>query len=743
MFKKTALFLLLTLFGLSPAMITLASGTSNYTVTDDGTLTTTGSATGGGFDNGTTAGTAVSGSGATASISLGTTGSGGVFSHGPVPIAFGSAMLRNGDDTEIYVLPGSDPEDVEPSRGFFNYNLITDSWSVLASVPAPVFLGATLIRYANENEIYLLRANNSTDFWKYTITTDTWTALASLPEAAANGASLLRDGSDDGIYALTGAGTTGFYRYSISGNVWTALASTPAAVGYGGMMRRDPGADAIYALQGNGGTGWYRYSVSGNAWTSLAPVPGPVLFGSAVVHDSGTDTYNILEGDFLTGFFRYSVTANAWTPLSDAPYNAYFGSLMLHRTGEDAVYALKGWDEDTDAASKGFYRYSLAANSWTPLTDTPVAAYFGSVMIRNAGDDIYVLPGNKSDALLHYSISGNTWIGSGTYPASGTFTSAVIDLHDAPTSLGSINWTSIMPGATMLSFATRTGGTPTPDGTWSAFSPGLTVTGPITSPAARYLQYRATLGTTDSSKTPVLNDVVIAYSVSSPANPPETTLDSAPVDPTTSTTATFTFHSSQAGSTFECSLDADAFRVCASSAIYTGLTPGLHYFRVRAKNADGELDASPSSYAWSVVPASQDQDGDTVIDSEDDCPTSAGTPEFNGCDAKADISASGMPHGKGGKGAAEKIGGASIRLFDRSGGCAKAGGSPAQMAKIYQTCPSATEAVTDADGNASFGIRSGNAWLIIGFDPGTGAYAKRDLDASSGRNVTVSLQFKS
>ena len=67
-----------------------------------------------------------------------------------------------------------------------------------------------------------------------------------------------------------------------------------------------------------------------------------------------------------------------------------------------------------------------------------------------------------------------------------------------------------------------------------------------------------------------------------------------------SKSATFTFSSSEAGSTFECSLDGAAFQSCASPKDYTALSNGSHTFRVRAKDAAGNVDASPASSTWKV-----------------------------------------------------------------------------------------------------------------------------------------------
>jgi hypothetical protein len=82
---------------------------------------------------------------------------------------------------------------------------------------------------------------------------------------------------------------------------------------------------------------------------------------------------------------------------------------------------------------------------------------------------------------------------------------------------------------------------------------------------------------------------------------PETTIDSAPLDPTPDTTATFAFSSSEAGSSFECSLDGAAFAPCSSPETYSGLAAGVHTFEVRATDAAGNTDATHATHTWTVT----------------------------------------------------------------------------------------------------------------------------------------------
>ena len=80
---------------------------------------------------------------------------------------------------------------------------------------------------------------------------------------------------------------------------------------------------------------------------------------------------------------------------------------------------------------------------------------------------------------------------------------------------------------------------------------------------------------------------------------PETTLaPSGPTGTTNITSASFAF-SSEAGATFECSLDGAAFSTCSSPTGYT-VTNGSHTFSVRAKDGAGNVDATPAVRTWTV-----------------------------------------------------------------------------------------------------------------------------------------------
>jgi len=81
---------------------------------------------------------------------------------------------------------------------------------------------------------------------------------------------------------------------------------------------------------------------------------------------------------------------------------------------------------------------------------------------------------------------------------------------------------------------------------------------------------------------------------------PDTTILSGPSGSVSDTSATFTFASSELGSTFACKLDAADFAACNSGIAYGPLADGLHTFQVQAINAAGQVDPTPATRSWAV-----------------------------------------------------------------------------------------------------------------------------------------------
>jgi hypothetical protein len=89
-----------------------------------------------------------------------------------------------------------------------------------------------------------------------------------------------------------------------------------------------------------------------------------------------------------------------------------------------------------------------------------------------------------------------------------------------------------------------------------------------------------------------------AAPVPCPDAPPETTVTSAPSSPAPSS-GSFGFASSEAGSTFECRVDAGDWAACSPPAPYA-VAPGTHVLEVRATDPGGTVDPTPAAASLTI-----------------------------------------------------------------------------------------------------------------------------------------------
>ena len=113
---------------------------------------------------------------------------------------------------------------------------------------------------------------------------------------------------------------------------------------------------------------------------------------------------------------------------------------------------------------------------------------------------------------LHFATAnpGKLFALSDSLAAEGTYYSDILDAKTTAT-WGAIRWSSSEPQGSQVELFTRTGNTGNPDEMWSDWSDGYDITDghQITSPKARYLQWRAELKR--GASTPVLTSVTASY----------------------------------------------------------------------------------------------------------------------------------------------------------------------------------------------------------------------------------------
>ena len=274
-----------------------------------------------------------------------------------------------------------------------------------------------------------------------------------------------------------------------------ALAATDTYYGSGRSLEfvATFGADTFQHV----GFGQLLQSVAGESWAMFSTFnTSSSLF--ARTNNNGTTTDTLLPGSWIGSPHRFRID---WTASS-------------------AVFSIDGTVVHTESVSIG-------------ATMRPIVSDY-----TNAGPVVTV-----------------DWLRMTPYATPGTFTSRVFDAGGTAT-WRNLDYTSAAPAGTSLSLEVRTGDTPTPDGTWSAFAPvanGADIPG-----VSRYLQYRAMLTSSDSNATPELQSVGIGYSVNAP--------------PTITSANSITFTVGSAGSFTVTTSGSPTAAITESGALPSGVT---------------------------------------------------------------------------------------------------------------------------------------------------------------------------
>jgi len=122
-----------------------------------------------------------------------------------------------------------------------------------------------------------------------------------------------------------------------------------------------------------------------------------------------------------------------------------------------------------------------------------------------------VVPASNGGLWLGSAGAGKVCRLSSGYGKEGTLTSEARDFS-LVSHWGRVAWRAETPGGTSLAFQTRSGNSESPDDTWSSWSSRLLDAegSHVTSPAARFVQYRALLSSADGRRTPRLLEVMLS-----------------------------------------------------------------------------------------------------------------------------------------------------------------------------------------------------------------------------------------
>ncbi len=213
----------------------------------------------------------------------------------------------------------------------------------------------------------------------------------------------------------------------------------------------------------------------------------------------------------VTSSTRVSIAARASASTSGDASGAAGAVFLVHRDG----YVEELLSSDSD----GIYALFAGVDSVVAGTGPD-----GRILRVTAGGEMSLLGKIDAEQIVAFAASGvdTTYVATSNlgrlyrmtpqFRANGEYLSQVKDTG-ATSRWGTLRWRATEPPGTALNISTRSGNTDTPNDTWSDWSAAYeTATGSvITSPPARYVQWRARLTTDDPRLTPTLHRVDLVY----------------------------------------------------------------------------------------------------------------------------------------------------------------------------------------------------------------------------------------
>ena len=276
--------------------------------------------------------------------------------------------------------------------------------------------------------------------------------------------------------------------------------------------------------------------------------------------------------------------------------------------GGTTVLGASASDSSTGVQQVVFQRAPAGGSTWTTIGSDSSSPYAASWDTTGVADGLYDLRAVATDT------AGNT--------NTDLVASRRVDNTAPNTTIGSTPNDPSNNTTPSFSFSSSEGGSTfecrIDGGSWSPCTSPDTIS-PALGAGSHTFDVRATDAAGNTDATPA------SYTWTVDLAAPNTTIDSSPSSPSGNLTPTFTFSSSEGGSTFECRMDGGAWSACSSpDTISPALAEGSHTFEVRAIDPAGNADASPASHTW-IIDAGPP---DTTIDSSPGSPSNDTTPNF-------------------------------------------------------------------------------------------------------------------
>jgi hypothetical protein len=329
----------------------------------------------------------------------------------PLTVGYGGSMVFDGYQY-IYVLRGNN------SDFFWRYDTFSDVWETLSKVdygaPADAlnnnaYVGASLAIDRENQLIYATQGNYLSGFTVYNINTDQWTVVGSVPILPSYGSSLAFDEDNHNLYLTTGNNNPYLYMYDINENEWIEKSPSPQGFYYGGGIYKV--GNSLYGFRGGNSNAFFRYDIDKDSW--FMPMRGlfgrefenssifTMNYGADILKGDG-DNFYITRGSYADDFMRWNEKTGELIRMPNLPVGAYNGSSLVYDNVQNVIYATGGQYDG------GFFKFDISNSTWSEEKDdrTPVNVIYGSSMVYDGSRYIYLTRGSNNNAFYRFDTQG-------------------------------------------------------------------------------------------------------------------------------------------------------------------------------------------------------------------------------------------------------------------------------------------------------------------------------------------------
>jgi N-acetylneuraminic acid mutarotase len=246
---------------------------------------------------------------------------------------------------------------------------------------------------------------------------------------------------DDGVAVVVGnkgyfgtglqegwSATIDFSELDFSTNTWSSVPNMPNTTErqYACAFA---GNNCFYVFGGSGAGGalntLWKYNITNRSWTEMTPKPGAGIiaatcfqFGNRVIIASGR-----LQGagSINHEVWEYNLSTDSWQQKNKLPFDGRWraSGTVLHNFG----YLLFGIDT-FNAFRKELYRYDHNVDTWTKISDFPMAKGRAYACMEGVADKLFVFGGYDSTNIYYndvwyYNDILNTWSPETNLPSFG------------------------------------------------------------------------------------------------------------------------------------------------------------------------------------------------------------------------------------------------------------------------------------------------------------------------------------